>query len=60
MTVLDLPIFEYPDETLIWFVPEKKGKVIPVFLYPDCASGGGSSGPCEDDRPDTGMLYPRG
>lgn len=25
-----------------------------------CGSGGGSDGPCEDDRPDTGMLYPRG
>lgn len=26
-----------------------------------CSSnGGGSDGPCEDDRPDTGMLYPRG
>ena len=27
-----------------------------------CGSGGGGGGggPCEDDRPDTGMLYPRG
>ena len=24
------------------------------------SGGGGSDGPCEDDRPDTGMLYPRG
>ena len=23
-------------------------------------SAGGGNGPCEDDRPDTGMLYPRG
>lgn len=22
--------------------------------------GGDPTGPCEDDRPDTGMLYPRG
>ena len=32
-------------------------------ICPDyCGGEGGddSTGPCEDDRPDTGMLYPRG
>ena len=30
-----------------------------IFSYvPD--TGGGSGGSCEDPRPDTGMLYPRG
>ena len=32
----------------------------PEYCGGEGGGGGDPTGPCEDDRPDTGMLYPRG
>ena len=34
--------------------------VVFTVSIPDLSSDGSNSGDCPDDRPDTGMLYPRG
>ena len=64
VTVLDLPVYLRSIEPEIFIkFPVTKTKDIRVYLStvcPQSGGGGGSDGPCEDDRPDTGMLYPRG
>ena len=64
VTVLDLPVYLRPNEPVIFIkYPVTKKKSTRFFLSnlcPQSGGGGGSDGPCEDDRPDTGMLYPRG
>lgn len=63
VTVLDLPVYLRTSEPGIFIKSPTKTKDIRFILStvcPQSGGGGGSSGPCEDDRPDTGMLYPRG
>ncbi len=58
VTLLDLPIFLDTAEDAIFIAPVVKRREWRVFLDPVYSSGGGDL--CEDDRPETGMLYPRG
>ena len=75
MTEAELALLPYiediPDDgSLFLFFPEQffitqlgSWPYIPdvdICASNDGGSGGGSDGPCEDDRPNTGMLYPRG
>ena len=63
LLVKTLPFFLEPSETEIFLAPAVLVKFLPLFLDPVCtgnSGGGGSGGSCEDPRPDTGMLYPRG
>lgn len=58
-----LPLLLEPSETEIFLAPAVRVKSLPLFLEPVCtgnSGGGGSDDLCEDPRPDTGMLYPRG
>ena len=60
--ILDLPFYLESPQTEIFISAPVSKKFIPFFLVPICTDDGsdGSDGPCEDDRPETGMLYPRG
>lgn len=63
--ILDLPLYlKSPEPEIFIKLSATTTKDVRFFLSSVCSQsgggGGGSSGPCEDDRPNTGMLYPRG
>ena len=55
--------FDTPPEITVTHVGAKQ---VPWYVWAldvcpnGSTGGGGGSGDCPDDRPDTGMLYPRG
>jgi len=57
--ILELPFYLLPVEPDIFIKFPTFKKSIRFLLSPVCSQSG-DSGLCEDDRPETGMLYPRG
>ena len=56
----EYPLILEPDPIArILFPYTPRGLLYPIILEP-LPGGDGPGGTCEDDRPDTGMLYPRG
>lgn len=49
--------FQSPFTSILINYPITLPEVL-IHITPPCATDG--SGECQDDRPDTGMLYPRG
>lgn len=54
-----LTSFQSPFTTILVNYPITLPEVL-IHISPPCGTDGGGSGECQDDRPDTGMLYPRG